>query len=322
MFRLWCERQMPDEYAHLLGEEAVYIGCGNDDPEDLYASLAPAQAVIAGARIRFDVDFMARAPGLQVICRTGIGYDNVVLADATENKVCVCNTPDAPKRSTAEHAITLMLAVAKEVKRNDRELRRREVTDFFGANQGIEIEGLLLGLVGLGRIGAQVAGMARGLGMRVVAYDPYVDDARLAALGVERAETVETVLSQSDVVSLHAPLTPETRHLLNRETLALMRPGSILVNAARGGLVDEGALLEALESGHLHGAGLDTFDPEPPRPDNPLLHRDDVIATPHIAAVTIAGKQRMWSQAIAQCLQVLRGERPPHLINAEVWDRL
>ena len=141
------------------------------------------------------------------------------LDDATAHGVCVCNTPDAPPRSTAAHAITLLLSVAKELKRNDRELRRRNVTDFFGANRGIEIEGRSLGLVGLGRIGAQVATMARALGMTVTAYDPYVDDARLADLGVERAVNVEAAVSGKDVVSLHAPLTQETRHLINCNTV-------------------------------------------------------------------------------------------------------
>ena len=321
MFRFWCERTMPEEYTPMLGDGAEYIGSGHDDPEIPFAALPRAQAIIAGARIPYDGEFFTRPPDLQVLCRTGIGYDNITLEDATAHNVCICNTPDAPTRSTAEHAITLLLAVAKELKRNDRELRRQEVKDFLGANNGVEIQGLRLGLVGLGRIGAQVAAMARALGMQVVAYDPYIDDERLAKLGVERAEEVADVLKQVDVVSLHAPLTPETRHLINRESLALMRRGSILINAARGGLVDEEALLEALEGGHLHGAGLDTFDPEPPSTDNPLLHRDDVVATPHIAAATGAGKERMWAQAIAQCLQVLRGERPPGLINAEVWEK-
>ena len=321
MFRFWCERRMPEEFAHLLGAEAEYIGCGNDDPDNPYAALPRAQAIIAGARIRYNSEFMDRAPELQVICRTGIGYDNVTLDDATGHVICVCNTPDGPTRSTAEHAIALLLAVAKELKRNDRELRRQRVADFFGVNHGVELEGRRLGLVGLGRIGAQVARMARALGMEVAAYDPYIDDARLAELGVERAHEVDAVLTRSEVVSLHAPLTPETRHLINRDTLARMKPGAILINAARGGLVDEGALLEALESGHLHGAGLDVFDPEPPGADNPLLHRDDVVATPHIAAATGEGKERMWEQAIGQCLQVLRGERPANLINVDVWER-
>jgi D-3-phosphoglycerate dehydrogenase len=127
------------------------------------------------------------------------------------------------------------------------------------------------------------------------------------------------VLQSADIISLHAPLTDETRHLINAERLAQMKPGAYLINTARGGLVDERALIEALESGHLHGAGLDVFEHEPPNPSSPLLHRDDVIATPHIAGGTAASKGRLWSVAITQALQVLRGERPSHLVNPEVW---
>src|SRR5262249_51818271 len=126
-------------------------------------------------------------------------------------------------------------------------------------------------------------------------------------------------LRSADIVSLHIPLSDETRNIINAERLATMKPGSYLVNAARGALVDQAALLAALESGHLHGAGLDVFPNEPPDPKSPLLQRDDVIATPHVAGATQASKDRLWSQAIAQVLQVLRGERPPHLANPEVW---
>jgi phosphoglycerate dehydrogenase-like enzyme len=136
---------------------------------------------------------------------------------------------------------------------------------------------------------------------------------------VELAPTLEAILATADAVSLHLPLTPETHRLMNGERLALMKPGAILINAARGGLVDETALLDALERGHLQGAGLDVFEREPPAPDHPLLQRLDVVATPHIAGATIAGKDRVWQVAIQQALQVLRGERPPHLLNPAVW---
>lgn len=155
--------------------------------------------------------------------------------------------------------------------------------------------------------------------MRVTAYDPLIPAEQAAALGVELAPTLDVLLAAADIVSLHLPLTPATRHLINAARLAQMKPGAILINAARGGLVEEAALLAALERGHLQGAGLDVFDREPPAPDHPLLQRLDVVATPHIAGATIAGKDRVWQVAIQQALQVLRGERPPHLLNPEVW---
>jgi D-3-phosphoglycerate dehydrogenase len=173
--------------------------------------------------------------------------------------------------------------------------------------------------VGLGQIGRRVAAFASTLGMRVAAFDPFVEPAAAQALGVELTSELHDLLAEADIVSLHAPLTPETARLINRERLSVMKRGSILINTARGGLVDESALLDALKSGHLRGAGLDVFDPEPPQPDNELLKRADVIATPHIAGATRASKDRLWRIAIGQALQVLRGERPSGLANPEMW---
>ena len=322
MYRIWCERRLPPALEHLLEGVAEIVGAAEETPETPLAAVSRAQAIIASARTRYDGALMDQAPDLRVIARTGIGYDNISVPDATARGIAVCIAPDAPTLSTAELTITLMLAVAKEVKRMDRALRRGGTADFFSAYRGIEINGLCLGLVGLGRIGSRVAVLAQGLGMKVVAYDPYVPAAKMAELNVEGVPTLEGVLHMADVVSLHLPITDENRHLFNAERLAQMKPGAILINAARGALVDEAALLAALEQGHLHGAGLDAFQVEPPAPDNPLLHRDDVIATPHIGAATGAGKERLWTAAISQSLQVLRGERPPNLVDPEVWEKI
>ena len=322
MYRLWFERPMPSVYAPLLDGVAVAIGPESVNSDNPLAALPDAQAIIAGARIRYDGALMDQAPALRVISRTGIGIDNLSLEAATARKIAVCNTPDGPTISTAEHAIALMFAITKFLKRNEDSLRDGRKHDFFGENQGLELAGRQLGVVGVGRIGGRVARVALALDMKVLVYDPYLGPERLAEMGVALAPTLETLLATSDVVSLHLPATAETRHLINAERLALMKPGAFLINSARGTLIDEAALIAALDSGHLGGAGLDVFDPEPPRPDNPLLHRDNVVATPHIASATPAGKDRMWRTAITQALQVLRGERPPHLCNPEVWDKL
>jgi D-3-phosphoglycerate dehydrogenase len=157
--------------------------------------------------------------------------------------------------------------------------------------------------------------------MKVIAFDPYISAERAGQLGVELLSTIEAVLRAADIVSLHLPLTTETQQLMNIERFAQMKPGAIFINAARGGLVDEAALLAALDNGHISGAGLDVFDKEPPPPDHPLLGRPDVVATPHIAGATEASKDRMWREAIAQALQLLRGQRPPNLVNPEVWSQ-
>ncbi len=322
MYRIWFERPMPDVYAPMLEGFAIAIGPTSADSDQPLAGLADAQAIIAGSRVRYDGALMDQAPGLRVIARSGIGIDNLSLPDATARGVAVCNAPDGPTISTAEHAIALLMAATKFLKRNENSLRDGRKHDFFGENQGLELAGQQLGLVGMGRIGSRVARVARAMDMNVVVYDPYISAERAAELGVTLVPTLEALLSTSDVVSLHLPATPETRHLINARSLARMKPGAFLINTARGALIDESALIQALDSGRLAGVGLDVFDPEPPDFENPLLHRDNVIATPHVASATGAGKDRLWRTAIAQAIQVLRGERPPHLLNPEVWDKL
>lgn len=320
MFRIWFERPLPRPYLPLLADHAEIAGCAAETPELPFSALPGADAIIAGSRLRFDAAVMDRAPSLRVISRSGIGLDNIDIAAATARGIAICNTPDGPTISTAEHAIMLLLAVAKHLRRSECNLRAARTKDFFSAHTGTEIRGRRLGVIGLGRIGREVAKMALGLGMQVTGYDPFVPVGQAAQLGIEVAPSLEVVLREADIVSLHVPLSKQTQHLINGQSLALMKPGSYLVNCARGGLVDEAALLKALERGHLAGAGLDVFEKEPPPPDHPLLQREDVIATPHIGSATAASKDRMWRVAIAQALQVLQGERPPNLVNPEVWD--
>jgi D-3-phosphoglycerate dehydrogenase len=312
-FKVWFERTPPAAYARLLDGAGVIVGSG---PQ--LAGIEQADAIIASARVRYDGSLMDRAPSLRVISRTGLGVDNIVVDDASRRRIAICNAPQGPTTSAAEHAIALLLAVAKDLPATTRALREGR-TDSFNEYAGIELDGLQLGLVGLGQIGRRVAAFGRALGMRVAAYDPFADEAPARRLGVTLLSTLELLLESSDVVSLHAPLTASTRRLLDGPRIALMRRGAVLVNTARGGLVDEAALLDALERGHLRGAGLDVFDPEPPDPGNPLLQRDDVIATPHIASATAASKDRLWRIAIEQALQVLRGERPANVLNPQIW---
>jgi D-3-phosphoglycerate dehydrogenase len=259
---------------------------------------------------------MDQAPHLCVISRTGIGYDNVDVAAATVRNIVACNAPDAPTRSTAEMAITLIMAVARQLKWLERRLLAGEG---FAGYQAWEVEGLQLGLVGLGRIGSQVAKMAQGLGLHVMAYDPFVSRSEIEAKGIEAVAALKTLLQTADIISLHVPLTPENHHLINEQTLAQMKPNVILINTARGGLVDEEALLTAVENGRLFGVGLDVMAIEPPLADHPLLQFDNVIVTPHVASGTIVGRQRLWVTAIEQAFQVLRGERPLGLLNPDVW---
>ena len=301
------ERTPPDDVAAQL-EGVVEV------VDSASRSLRRANGTIVGAG-RWDKARFAEAPELRVLSRTGIGVDSVDLVEATARGVMVTNTPDGPTVSTAEHALTLMLAIAKRLPVAQRRLREGS-GDYVARNDGIELDGLTLGLVGYGRIGRRLAAAAMGLGMYVRVYDPYttIDDA-------EPAASLDDLLADADVVSLHLPLTQETAQLLDRRAFATMRAGALLVNTARGGLVDQDALIEALDRGQLAGAALDVTDPEPLPTEHPLLARDDVIVTPHIASSTRVGKRRMFVMAVEQALTALRGERPNHLVNVDVIPR-
>lgn len=322
MYRIWFERPLPAQYQGLLDDVAVAVGWDKTSAVELASTLIGVDAIVASARIRYDGAFMDRVPTLRVISRTGIGVDNISIPDATARGIAICNSPDGPSASTSEHTILLMLACMKHLPRWSKVLALGETYDYFNEYQGQQAEGLRLGLVGLGRIGKRVARIARALGMEVLAYDPFVDADSTSQWGVELCDSLEAMLPIVDVVSLHLPISETTYRIMNSERLALMKRGAVLVNTARGQLIDEHALIAALESGHLGGAGVDVFDPEPPSSDNPLLHHENVIATPHIGGVTLASKDRLWREAIGQALQLLRGERPPNLVNAEVWSQL
>lgn len=318
-FGLWFERTLPVAFETFLEGAARSVGSAAATPADPLATIAEAEGIIASAKIRYDGRLMDRAPKLRVISRTGIGYDNVVVSDATERGIAVCYAPDAPSVSTAEHAVTLLLAAAKQIKKAQNLALRGEKIDPFIQHGGLELNGRNLGLLGLGRIGSRVAKVALALGMNVAAHDPYVAASGNGPDGVRLEPSLDALLASADVVSIHIPLSNETHRLMNAERLAQMKRGAILINTARGPIVDEQALLAALESGHLAGAGLDVFEVEPPPPDHPLLVRDDVFCTPHTAGATPACQERLWRGAIMQALQVLKGEKPPHLLNPQIW---
>ena len=320
MARIWCERPVPAQYRHLAGDvELAWRGPDESGMEALLRSMAGAQGVIASAYVRYDGQLFDRLPALQVVSRTGIGVDGVAIDEATARGVVVCNTPDVPSIATAEFTIALLLYSVKRLGRCARQLQREERPDFFSMHDGTELAGKQLGLVGLGRIGGRVARIALAFEMKVAVYDPYVSQARADELGVQRVDSLEALLGMADVVSLHLPSNAETREFINAGTLAQMKPGALLVNAARGTLIDEGALLAALESGQLAGYATDVFASEPPPHTHPLVQHPNVVCTPHVAGATVESKAQLWPLALQQALQVMRGERPPHVVNPDVW---
>jgi len=314
---LWLESPLFAEALALAPAEVVIVLPAATAP--VYASAAPAQAMIAASQLLYTGDVMDACPNVRLIARTGIGVDNVDLAAATARGIVVTNTPDGPTESTAEHTVAMLLALAKRLKQGNANFAAGHWGPRTGVLMGDEVQGKTLGLVGLGRIGRRVAQICRlGLEMRVLGYDPFVTPEQAAVLGVEWAP-LDRVIAEADFVSLHAPPTPTTLHLMNRARFAQMKQGSYLLNMARGTLVDAEALLEALDSGHLKGAGLDVFDPEPPPVALQLRDHPNVVATPHMASGTCEGRMRMETMAVERVLAFFRGERPPDVVNPEVY---
>lgn len=251
---------------------------------------------------------LERARDLRVIARHGVGLDNIDLEYCAERSIVVTNTPEANATAVAEHTLGMIVAVVKNMLLGDKEIRKGHF-DARDRLYGIELEGKTLGVVGLGRIGRLVARKAaRGLDMKIVGYDPYLHDQDLPEF-VRRME-LEDLLATSDVVTLHLPLTEETRNLLGKEQISAMKDGAYLINCARGVIVDEGALEEALRSGKLSGAALDVFADEPTGQDHPLWDFKNVIVTPHMAAFTEESVVRMAVHAAEGVISVARGEPP------------
>ncbi|MGZ4792955.1 MAG: NAD(P)-dependent oxidoreductase [Ilumatobacteraceae bacterium] len=296
---LFFDHPLPDAYRDLVDGRAIAVG-----PDD--ADLGTAHAVLAGARRAWNAEAFALGSNLKVISRIGIGYDNVDVPAAAAAGVIVCNAPDAPSVSTAEHTLMLLFAVVKNLPAQIERARQ----GLAGATTGtaLELDGTVLGLVGYGRIARRVGAAARALGMSVLAYDPYLNEAEGCELvGLDR------LFAESDVISLHAPAVADTRHMINADTLSTMKRGVYLVNCARGPLVDQEALLAALDSGQVAAAGLDVTDPEPLPVGHPLLEHPNVIVTPHMASATVAGRRRLYSHAIDNALNVLAG-RPATIV--------
>ncbi|HZQ37828.1 MAG TPA: NAD(P)-dependent oxidoreductase [Dehalococcoidia bacterium] len=303
------------EELRTLGEVALY-GDRADSREELVRRLAEADAAInVRAYTQFDEALFAALPRLTHVAIFGVGTDNFDLEAATRHGVLVSNCPGENARSVAEHAIALMLAVARTIPAYDRDVRAGLWRHF----DGVELEGKTLGLLGLGSIGRQVARMAAGLGMTVVAWSPTRDEARAAALGVTQLE-LGGVLRRADVLQICVALSERTRGLIGAPQFALIKPGTILVNTARAPIVDEAALVEALRSGRLRGAGLDVFAPEPLAPDSPLRDLENVVLTPHAGWVTDEARSRLLIAPVRNLANWLAGA-PTNIVNPAALDR-
>jgi D-3-phosphoglycerate dehydrogenase/(S)-sulfolactate dehydrogenase len=279
--------------------------------DDRAALLGGVRAIIAGTR-PLGAEELAQAENLKVVVRTGVGYDSVDVDTATRRGIPVCITAGANRQAVAEHVFALLLASARRIPENIRNLSDGHWEQLTGR----ELGGATLGILGLGSIGKAVATIGRGFGMDIVAYDPYFDEEFAAANGVRRAG-LEDLLAQSDFVTLHLFLDDSTRNLIDAQRLALMKSDAIVINTARGGIIDEQALVEAVEAGVIGGAALDVFAEEPLPPTSPLLHTPGILATTHVAGATREARGESGRIAATTVIDVLSGGEPRFVVNPD-----
>jgi D-3-phosphoglycerate dehydrogenase len=295
----------------LLGEEFDVQYVDGTDRTALLNAVAPAEALLVRSATRVDAEVLGHAPRLKVIARAGVGLDNIDVPAATERGVMVVNAPTSNVVSAAEHAVALLLAVARRIPAADASLRGGAWER--SAFTGVELAGKTVGVIGLGKIGQLVAQRLAAFGTRLIAYDPYVSPARAAQLGIELVG-FDDLLSRADIISIHLPKTPETIGMIGADQLAKTKPGVLIVNAARGGLVDEQALAEAVRTGQVGGAALDVFATEPCTA-SPLFELPHVVVTPHLGASTTEAQDRAGVEVARSVQRALRGEFVPDAVN-------
>lgn len=321
--KVFITHELPGRRIHELSEHCavnVWLGPGLLPAELLREELAGCQGLVCLLTDRIDRELLQVLPDLQFVSSMSVGVDHIDVAELTARGIPLGHTPGVLTDTTADTAFALLLAAARRISEADRFVRqggwRREnrwSPDFF---TGKDVTGATLGIIGLGEIGQAVARRARGFGMEVVAWNRSPKDVP----GVQQLP-LQALLARSDFVSVHVALTADTRGLLGAEEIAGMKPGAVLVNTARGGIVDEQALAAALASGALYAAGVDVFAEEPVAVDNPLLALPNVVLAPHIGSATTRTRARMADIAAANAIAALQGQPMPHCVNSEVYRR-
>jgi glyoxylate reductase len=321
--RIYITRPVAEEAVAMLREMAdVSVWPEPDVPppyEVIVQAARESEGLLCLLTDRIDVGLMDAAAGrLRVVSNCAVGYDNIDVPAATARGIMVCNTPGVLTETTADLAWSLIMSAGRRIVEGDRYLRAGKWKSWSPQLMlGQDIHAATLGIIGFGRIGQAVARRARGFGMEVLYSDPVRQvepEKSVGALFV----ALPDLLRRSDFVSIHAPLTPETRHMIGEKELALMKPTAVLVNTARGPMVDEGALAEALRKKRIFAAGLDVFEAEPLPQDSPLLNLENVVLLPHIGSASVATRTRMARMAAENLVAGLSGQRPPYLVNEEV----
>ncbi|MEM3192132.1 MAG: hydroxyacid dehydrogenase [Conexivisphaerales archaeon] len=301
-----------------LAEVKVGIKGKTYSEQDLIKEIADVDVIVITSQFRLTKNIIDHAPNLKGIVKYGSkpGLDNVDLAAANARRIPVAYTPGANADSVAEFTVMLILMLAKKIPSiisNVRDQLWRQKAEL-----GLELLGKTVGIFGLGTIGLKVAQKLSGFGVKIISTDPYISAERVASLGIKLV-SLDTLLRESDIVTLHANLTEETKHIIGKRELSLMKPGAYLVNTARGELVDEKALYDALRNGKLAGAALDVFEKEPPSTTNPLLELNNVILTPHVASWTIEALKKEATMAMDEVVRIISGKMPINLANPEAF---
>jgi len=303
----------------LLSQEVEVITPFQASAAEIVQMLPEMQGMILCAGMKMQAKEMEIAKNIEVIGRHGAGLDIVDVAEATHRKIPVVFTPMGPTESTAEHAFLLMMAAARKLTYLDRETRKG---NFHVRDEvvGFELDNASVGVVGFGHIGKRFAEMCRdALHMKVFVFDPFISRDKVENWGAIYMDNMLEMAKEVDIISLHVPATAETNHLIDAKVLEALGPGGFLINASRGPVVDEKALIAALQNNTIAGAAVDVFDPEPPKTDNPLFQLDNIVLTPHLASFTDQGRRRMGMMVAEDVLRVLRGEKPMYPANPELF---
>ena len=290
----------------------------NQDPNNYLDEMKDADALIVRIA-KCDGHAIENSPNLKVIGRTGVGYDSVDVKTATAHGIPVVITPGANNRSVAEHAVAMMFALSKNLVEAQQEMCKGN-WEIRGAKKAFELEGKTIGILGLGAIGRETAKICEGCGMKVAAYDPFLSKEQVEGYGAVYYENYEDLLKVSDVVSIHVPLTDETKNMISKKQLTEMKKTALIINCSRGGIINETDLVEALKAGEIAGAGTDVFCSEPPKTDDPLLNCPNLIVSPHSAAQTREAVIKMAQMCVKGCLAVAEGKKWPFVADKSVYD--
>lgn len=307
----------PEGLQMLDGVADIYVA-DNQDPNNYLDEMQDADALIVRIA-KCDGHAIENSPNLKVIGRTGVGYDSVDVKTATAHGIPVVITPGANNRSVAEHAVAMMFALSKNLVEAQQEMCKGN-WEIRGAKKAFELEGKTVGILGLGAIGRETAKICEGCGMKVAAYDPFLSKEQVEGYGAVYYENYEDLLNASDVVSIHVPLTDETRNMIGKKQLAEMKKTALIINCSRGGIINEADLVEALKAGEIAGAGTDVFCNEPPKTDDPLLNCPNLIVSPHSAAQTREAVIKMAQMCVKGCLAVAEGKKWPFVADKSVYD--